>query len=317
MVILITGGAGFIGSHLSEQLLLQGNTVICIDHLDEYIYCSSLKRKNIALLSAYAAFTFIREDIRDKDLLRQLMLRFGCEAVIHLAAYAGVRPSVADPEKFLDVNVNGTLAVLEAMRGASVTKLIFASSSSVYGNTSQAVFQESEAADRPISPYAASKRAAELLAYSYHALYGFDITCLRLFTVYGPRQRPEMAIRKFAAGVLAGQVIELYGDGKTYRNYTYVSDAVRGFMKALERMDGYKVYNIGGQKTICLNEVIAIIETITQKKSRVVYRSEQAGDMRHTAADLSKAQAELDYQPLVSMEEGIRRVIESLVSKTE
>lgn len=317
MVIVITGGAGFIGSHLAEELLVQGNKVICIDNLDEYIYSSSLKRENIALLSVYSAFRFIEADIRDKNLLRQIMIRFGCDAVIHLAAYAGVRPSVQDPEKFMDVNVNGTLAVLEAMRKANVHKLLFASSSSVYGNTTKSVFQENDAADQPISPYAASKRAAELLMYSYHALYGIDVTCLRLFTVYGPRQRPEMAIRKFVKRVMSQQLIELYGDGNTYRNYTYVTDAVQGFLKALEHLGGYQVYNIGGQKAVNLNEVIEIIETLTGMKSRVVYKPEQAGDMRHTAADISKAREYLSYQPLVTLETGIGQVIEWLGCKSE
>jgi UDP-glucuronate 4-epimerase len=312
MVILITGGVGFVGSHLGETLLLEGHTVVCVDNLDEYIYCSALKLENLKLLSAYSTFKFIRADIQDKDLLRQIMLRYGCEVVIHLAAFAGIRPSVIDPDKFMKVNVSGTLSVLEAMKEANIHKMIFASSSSVYGNTSQLVFKESDAADRPISPYAVSKRAAELLAYSYHALYGFDITCLRLFTVYGPRQRPEMAIRKFVTKILAEQTIELYGNGQTYRNYTYVADAVSGFLKSLSNMGGFRVYNIGGNKATSLNEVIEIIEKHTKKKSKLDYKPEQAGDMRHTAADISKAYNEIGYAPETDLNSGIAHVIEWL-----
>lgn len=313
MVILITGGAGFIGSHLAERLLRQGNTVLCVDNLDDYLYSSALKRENIELLSAYPAFRFIEEDIRNKEALRQLMLEYGCEAVYHLAAYAGVRASVEVPEKFMEVNINGTLAVLEAMREAKVNKLVFASSSSVYGNTTHSLFKETDAADRPISPYAASKRAAELLAYSYHSLYGFQITCLRLFTVYGPRQRPEMAIRKFIDRLLDEEPIELYGNGLTYRNYTFVGDAVQGFIKALEHSaEGFRVYNIGGAKSISLEEVITTLEHITGKKSVIIYRPEQAGDVRHTAADISRAKKELGYAPEVTLEEGIRRYMKWL-----
>lgn len=313
MVVLITGGAGFIGSHLAERLLRQGDTVLCADNLDDHLYSSALKRENIELLAAYPAFTFIEEDIRNKEALRQLMLDRGCEAVVHLAAYAGVRASVQEPEKFMEVNINGTLSVLEAMREAGVKTMVFASSSSVYGNTTHSLFKETDAADRPISPYAASKRAAELLAYSYHSLYGFDITCLRLFTVYGPRQRPEMAIRKFIHRILEEEPIELYGNGLTFRNYTFVSDAVQGFMKALEHSgEGFRVYNIGGAKSICLEEVIDVIERITRKKSKIIYRPEQAGDVRHTAADTSKAKKELGYAPEVTLEEGIRRYMKWL-----
>lgn len=315
MVVLITGGAGFIGSHLAERLMRQGNTVLCVDNLDDYLYSSALKRENVELLSAYPAFIFIEEDIRNKEVLRRLMMQYGCEAVYHLAAYAGVRASVEVPEKFMEVNINGTLAVLEAMREAKVKKLIVASSSSVYGNTANSLFKETDSADRPISPYAASKRAAELLAYSYHSLYGFDITCLRLFTVYGPRQRPEMAIRKFIDRMLDEEPIELYGNGLTYRNYTYVADAVQGFIKALEHSaKGFRVYNIGGAKSISLEEVITTLEHIIGKKSAIVYRSEQAGDVRHTAADISKAKKELGYAPEVTLEEGIRRYMKWLLA---
>lgn len=316
MVVLITGGAGFIGSHLSERLLRQGHTVLCVDNLDNYLYSAALKRENVQLLSAYPAFIFVEEDIRNKMALRQVMLDYGCEAVFHLAAYAGVRASVEVPEKFMEININGTLAVLEAMREAQVKTLVFASSSSVYGDTTPTLFKETDAAECPISPYAASKRAAELLAYSYYSLYGFDITCLRLFTVYGPRQRPEMAIRKFIQLILDEEPIELYGNGQTFRNYTYVADAVQGFMKALEHSaEGFRVYNIGGAKSIGLEEVISTLERVIGKKSTVIYRAAQAGDVRHTAADISKAGKQLGYAPIFTLEEGIRQYMKWLMAK--
>ena len=316
MVILITGGAGFIGSHLSEQLLQQGHQVVCIDNLDEYIYCSALKRENLRILEQYANFHFVQGDIRDKEILKQLFVDYGCELVIHLAAYAGVRPSVMEPEKFFEINVNGTLSVLEAMRNAGVRRIIMASSSSVYGNSSARLFKETDTADQPISPYAASKRAAELVAYSYHSLHQFDVTCLRLFTVFGPRQRHEMAIRKFIEHIQAGHPIDVYGDGQSIRNYTYISDVVNAFLKAMDKTQGFNVYNIAGLSTTSLLETIEVIEKQVGKKSQRTYKPEQAGDMRQTAADISKAQQELGYIPQVEFEEGISRVIDWMVNES-
>ena len=316
MVILITGGAGFIGSHLSEQLLQQGHQVVCIDNLDEYIYCSALKRENLSTLAQYDNLMFMKGDIRDKAALQQLLVDYQCELVIHLAAYAGVRPSVMEPEKFFEINVNGTLAVLEAMRKAGVRRMIMASSSSVYGNSTARQFKETDAADQPISPYAASKRAAELVAYSYHSLHQFDITCLRLFTVFGPRQRPEMAIRKFIERIQAEQPIDVYGDGQSIRNYTYISDVVNAFLKAMDKPTGFNVYNIAGPTTTSLLETIEVIEKQVGKQSQRTYKPEQAGDMRQTAADISKAQQELGYFPQVEFEEGISRVIDWMMRES-
>lgn len=313
MVILITGGAGFIGSHLSENLLQEGHHVICIDNLDEHIYDSSLKQENLTLLSGYSNFHFVYCDIRDKDALTQLLRDYNCDVVVHLAAYAGVRQSVDEPEKFIETNINGTLAVLEAMRKVGVKKLVFASSSSVYGNSPHQVFKETDAADCPISPYAASKRAAELLAYSYYTLYGFEVTCLRLFTVFGPRQRPEMAIRKFIEKIKAGQPIEIYGDGDSFRNYTYISDVVNAFIKAIEQKNAFDIFNIAGQESIKLHQLVALIEKQLNVKALIHYLPFKAGDMPHTSADITKAQDFLNYSPQVTFEVGIKYTIEWLL----
>ncbi|MBL8235201.1 MAG: GDP-mannose 4,6-dehydratase, partial [Bryobacterales bacterium] len=217
MQYLITGGAGFIGSHLGERLLADGHGVVAFDNFDPF-YPATIKRGNLDLLGAYPGFSFEEGDLRDRKALDRLFARYRIDAVIHLAAKAGVRPSIDDPEAYVDVNVNGTLRLLEAMRDAGVPRLLFASSSSVYGNQEKTPFSETDEVDHPISPYAATKRTGELLAYTWHHLYGLDVACVRFFTVYGPRQRPDLAIRKFTELALAGQPIPLYGDGSTQRD---------------------------------------------------------------------------------------------------
>lgn len=309
MTILITGGAGFIGSHLTERLLSQGHTVICLDNLDNHLYPSCVKKNNLAKLLYSPSFVFVQEDIRNKAAVARILQQYPCQLVIHLAAYAGVRASVQEPLTFAEININGTLSVLEAMRETGVSQLIFASSSSVYGNSTAIPFREIDAVGDPVSPYAATKRSGELLAYTYHSLYGFKITCLRLFTVYGPRQRPEMVISQFTRRIEAEQPIDIYGDGSTLRNYTYVADAVTGFMKALTRLEGFQIVNIGGQTPIRLRDLVAVIEKVTHKKAEMIYHPAQAGDMEYTAADLSLAKQVLDYAPTVSIEQGIKEYL--------
>lgn len=310
MTILLTGGAGFIGSHLAERLLNDGHTVVCLDNLDNHLYRSCIKKNNLAKLLYSPSFIFVQEDIRNKASVARILQQYQCQVVIHLAAYAGVRASVQEPLTFAEINVNGTLSILEAMRETDTSQLIFASSSSVYGNSTAIPFREIDTLGDPVSPYAATKRAGELLAYTYHSLYGFKITCLRLFTVYGPRQRPEMAISQFIRKIEAAQPIDIYGDGSTLRNYTYVADAVTGFMKALVRLEGFQIINIGGQTPIHLRDLVAVIEKVTHKKAELIYHPTQAGDMEYTIADLSLAKQALDYAPTVSIEQGIKEYLD-------
>lgn len=306
MMILVTGGAGFIGSHLSERLLSQGHTVVCLDNLDNHLYPSCVKKSNIAQLLYSPSFIFIQEDIRNKTAVTRILQQYQCQVVIHLAAYAGVRASVQAPLTFTEINVNGTVSILEAMREVGTTQLILASSSSVYGNSTAIPFREIDPVGNPVSPYAATKRAAELLAHTYHSLYGFEITCLRLFTVYGPRQRPEMAISQFTRKILEEQPIDIYGDGSTLRNYTYVADAVTGFMQALDHLRGFQIFNIGGQTPIRLCDLVVVIEKATNKKAKLIYHPSQAGDMEYTSADLLLASQILGYSPEVTIEKGIK-----------
>lgn len=308
MIILLTGGAGFIGSHLTARLLTLGHTVICLDNLDEF-YSPALKRLNIAPFRANPAYAFVEGDIRDSALLDGVFAAWQPDAVIHLAAQTGVRPSVQNPAFYIDVNVQGTLQVLEAMRRAGVKKMVFGSSSSVYGNGASPPFRESEPGDMPLSPYAASKRAAELLAHTYHHLYNMDIACLRFFTVYGPRQRPEMAISLFTNNILTQQPITLFGGGITTRDYTYVDDVVSGIVKALGRATGFVTLNIGGSQPISLGCLVRLIEEATDQTAIINRLPMQAGDVDHTHADLTQARKLIGYEPTVPIQTGIRNFV--------
>lgn len=305
-IILVTGAAGFIGSNLVDRLLSQGYQVIGIDNFDDF-YPREIKENNLMDAMKSDKFNFCEGDIRNKDFLSKIFAESKIEMVIHLAAKAGVRPSILEPAPYFDVNVTGTLNVLEAMRLFSVSKLIFSSSSSVYGNNKKVPFSEQDNVDNPISPYAASKKAAELLCHTYYHLYNFDIFCLRLFTVYGPRQRPDLAINKFTNLILKDEPIPLFGDGNTGRDYTYVDDIIEGMLASIDKIKGYQIINLGDSKTISLNKLVELISTTIKKNVKKIYLPKQPGDVENTYADISKAVLLLDYTPRISINLGIEK----------
>ena len=308
MIIFLTGAAGFIGSHLTEQLLAVGHQVVGFDNLDDQ-YNPAQKELNVDLFTGHPNFKFVLGDIRDQGLLTTLLRRHRCDTVVHLAARTGVRTSVSEPARCLDVNVNGTLSVLEAMRTGQVRRLVMASSSSVYGNSTNVPSREDADAGQPLSPYAMSKRSAELLAHTYHHLHGFDIACLRFFTVYGPRQRPEMAISRFTRQLYDELPITLFGDGTTARNYTYIHDTIRGILRAMYHLNGYDVLNIGGATSVTLLELIGLLEQAVGRKAVIDWQPTQPGDVLLTSADLCRAADRIGYQPTISMIEGLHRYI--------
>ncbi|MCD5401030.1 GDP-mannose 4,6-dehydratase [candidate division NPL-UPA2 bacterium] len=309
MSILVTGGAGFIGSHLIERLLREGEKVVCLDDFNDY-YDPGLKRANIQPFLKEKHFRLCQADIRDSKALNKIFEAGEIQSVVHLAARVGVRDSLKDPHLYAQVNINGTLNLLEEVRRKGVQKFIFGSSSSVYGLSRRIPFREDDPVDRPISPYAATKRAGELLCYTYHQLYQIPITILRFFTVYGPRGRPEMAIYKFTRLIDEGREIPVYGDGRSQRDYTYVSDIVQGIMSALHKSFLFEIFNLGGGRTVELRYMISLLEKTLKKKVRIKYRPEQPGDVRLTSADIAKAQKLLSYSPQVPLKEGIERLIQ-------
>jgi len=307
--ILLTGAAGFIGSHVAEALLQRGDEVIGLDNFDPY-YDPAIKRRNVAWAEGQAGYRLVEGDIRNTRALDEAFGGRGVDAVIHLAARAGVRPSILNPQLYDSVNVCGTTAILERARAAGVSNIVFGSSSSVYGATTPVPFSEDEVAARPSSPYAATKRASEMGCYAYHHLYGMDITCLRFFTVYGPRQRPEMAIHKFTDLVDRGVPIEVYGDGSSRRDYTYIADIVRGVLAACDRPDGYRIFNLGTTATTRLTDLISMIADRLGKPSVLRYLPDQPGDVPITFADVSRAERELGYAAETLIADGLDRFIE-------
>ena len=302
--VLITGGAGFIGSHLGQRLLAAGDRVRVLDSLDPF-YDVALKRRNLDDLTAAGdgRFEFLQGDIRDAGACRRAVA--GVDTVVHLAALAGVRPSIQDPIRYMDVNVTGTQRLLqEVPKGVPV---VFGSSSSVYGGNTKVPFAESDPVDHPVSPYAASKKAGEVLCYTYHHLHGSPVTCLRFFTVYGPGQRPEMAIHMFTRSIVAGKPLPFFGDGKTRRDYTFVSDIVDGVIAALDRAHGYRIYNLGGAHTTTLTELVTMLESTLGKKAILDRRPDQPGDVPATYADTTLAEKELGYRSQVPIAEGLKR----------
>jgi UDP-glucuronate 4-epimerase len=305
MNFLVTGGAGFIGSHLCERLLSDGHAVWVLDDLNGF-YDPALKRRNLAEIQALRKpFVFIQGDVADRPCVEQLFRAVPFDQVIHLAARAGVRPSLQEPALYQRVNVEGTANILEAARASGVAKVILASSSSVYGVNSKVPFAETDPVFAPISPYAASKLACEALGHVFHHVYGMDIVMLRFFTVYGPRQRPDLAIHKFARRIAAGQPIELFGDGSSARDYTYVTDIVDGIMACVRQTFGYEIFNLGGSKPVRLSHLVELLEAALGKKAMVERKPDQPGDVPRTWADLSKSGQLLGYKPKVRIEEGI------------
>jgi UDP-glucuronate 4-epimerase len=313
--LVVTGAAGFIGSHLAERLCARGDSVTGLDNFDAF-YPRPVKELNLAALRESPRFRLVEGDIRRAAAVDAAFDAAGeVDAVVHLAALAGVRPSLADPARFWDVNVAGTLPLLEACRKRGVRRLVFASSSSVYGQDSTPPFRESDACARPLSPYAATKRAGELMAFNAHHLDGMDVTCLRFFTVYGPRQRPDLAIHKFARLIAAGQPLELYGDGSTARDYTWIDDIVDGVVGAIDqqardRAPAYRIYNLGGSQTTTLRELVDLIAASLGREPVIAWKPEQPGDMRVTHADVALASRELGYAPRMPIREGIPRFVD-------
>ncbi len=309
MRVLITGAAGFIGSHVTESLLADGWEVVGLDNFDNF-YDPAIKRENLKGVKKTKAFKLVEGDLRDRSALEALNSHGKFDGIIHLAARAGVRPSLEQPALYFDVNLVGTTELLEFARRAEVPKFIFASSSSVYGEREGAPFREDDNVDHPISPYAASKKAGELLCYTYHHNYKLTVSCLRFFTVYGPRQRPEMAIHKFTRSIDQGEPISLFGDGSARRDFTFVDDIVSGVVAALERARGYRIYNLGNHRTIEVREVIRLLEEDLGKKAEIHHLPPQAGDVPLTCADIQRAQEELGYSPAIPIERGLELFVE-------
>jgi len=309
MKILITGAAGFIGSHTCESLIKNGNSIIGVDNFDPF-YSSKLKELNLEQLSQNSNFRFYKADIRDDKALNQIFSSNQVDVVIHLAAKAGVRPSIKAISEYYDVNINGTISLLESMRKNGIKKMLFASSSSIYGNNEKVPFSEDDRVDNPISPYASTKKSGELLCHVYNHLYNFDITCLRFFTVYGPRQRPDLAIHKFTRLIQENKPIPFYGDGSSSRDYTYIEDIVNGISCALNHLEGYKIYNLGESKVITLKKLVEVIETILGKKALLNQLPMQQGDVSRTFADISKARAEIGYNPAYDFETGVKKFVD-------
>ena len=311
--ILITGVAGFIGSNLADELLKQDFRVMGIDNFDPF-YRREIKEDNISDALNNSSFIFREGDIRDPEFLDMCFSEFKPGLVIHLAAKAGVRPSINDPSAYFDVNVNGTLNLLESMKRNKTGRMLFASSSSVYGNNKKIPFSESDNVDYPISPYAASKKAGELLCHTYHHLYGMDIFCLRFFTVYGPRQRCDLAINKFTRALLNGETITMYGDGTTSRDYTYISDILQGIKKAIVKVNGFDIFNLGESNAISLTRLVSLLEENTGKKAVLKILPLQDGDVIQTFADISKARNILGYNPVTGMDAGIKKYVDWYIS---
>ena len=306
--ILVTGVAGFIGSNTAKKLLENGNRIVGIDNLNDY-YSQDWKKENIEELKQSPNFIFHQVDIRDLEALRGIAREEKIDAIIHLAARAGVRPSIADPILYEEVNVRGSINMLEVAREFEIKQFVFASSSSVYGNQQKTPFSETDNVDNPISPYAATKKACELIAYTYSHLYGINTIGLRFFTVYGPAGRPDMAPYLFTEAILNDKAINKFGDGTSRRDYTYIDDIVSGVIAALDLDHPYEIINLGNNTPVSLNDFISTLEKITGKTMKIKQVEMQAGDVEQTYADIAKAQKLLNYDPKTSFEEGLTKFV--------
>ncbi|KAL3908024.1 MAG: hypothetical protein SGARI_003255 [Bacillariaceae sp.] len=308
--VLVTGGAGFIGSNVAEYLLSRGDDVVIIDEINDY-YDTSIKETNLRLLQeAYpeeGRVAIYRGDICDGALMTKIFETEQPKWVCHMAARAGVRPSIQDPYVYIHSNIEGTTKLMELSHKYGVENFVFASSSSVYGGSKSTFFSEEEVVDNPVSPYAASKKACELLAYTYHHLYNLNVTGLRFFTVYGPRGRPDMAPFKFIDRISKGEEMQQFGDGSSSRDYTYISDIVDGVVRAVDRPYPYQIFNLGKGDVTSLKEFIGLVEKHTGKKAIKKILPDQPGDVPYTCADVSKAEHLLGYKSKIPFEEGIRR----------
>jgi len=318
--ILVTGGAGFIGSHLSEKLLKEGNKVLIIDNFNNY-YDPKIKRNNVEEVKktcienniSLENYKVFEGDIRDNEFLKEVFSN-KIDSIMHLAAMAGVRPSIEDPSLYYDVNITGTVNLLEKCRENNIKKFVFASSSSVYGNNEKVPFAEGDRVDNPISPYAATKKSGELLCHTYHHLFDMNIACLRFFTVYGPRQRPDLAINKFTSLILENKEIPFYGDGNTSRDYTFVEDIVNGIVSSINYVNTdqkiFEIFNLGGDKTVSLIEMLETIEEVLGKKAKLNRLPMQPGDVNRTCADINHSKEVIGYNPQTTFKEGIKKFIE-------
>ena len=313
MNILVTGGAGFIGSHVVEQLCVRNETVTVIDDFNDF-YPPAIKYRNLSGVTSRA--TIVTADIRNAGKLREVFQQTRFDAVIHLAARTGIRPSLTQAQLYTDVNITGTQNLLELAHEFSIKKFIFASSSSVYGLNQRVPFREDDSLAHPISPYAATKLAGEALAHVYHHLYQMEIVCLRFFTVYGSRQRPDLAIHKFTRAILTGRPIELFGNGATRRDYTHITDIVQGILAALDRPLGFEIINLGDARTVELRELVALLEKITGRRADIRHLPDQPGDVPVTFANIEKARRLLDYRPQVIIETGLAKFVEWFVNQS-
>jgi UDP-glucuronate 4-epimerase len=309
MRTLVTGGAGFIGSHLVDRLLADGHEVVVLDAFDTF-YDPAVKRGNLAGALAHPGCRLAEVDLRDRDGVARLVAEARPEAIAHLAARAGVRPSIEQPALYAEVNVVGTVHLLEAAcRLEPRPRFIYASSSSVYGDREAAPFRETDAVDRPVSPYAATKQACELLAHTFHHLHGLPVTGLRFFTAYGPRNRPDLAIARFADRIDAGRPVPMFGDGSTMRDYTYVEDIVDGVARAIARCRAHHLYNLGNSHPVALRDMIAALGRALGREPVVERLPPQPGDVAQTYADITRAGAELGYAPRTPFEDGLRAYV--------
>ncbi len=309
--ILLTGGAGFIGSHVTEKLLANGHRVYCIDNLDKF-YDPGIKLKNVELCQKYSDFHFIKADFSKLPSTFWIdnFSNITFDAIIHLGAKAGVRPSIDRAKEYFDTNLNGTIALLDFARDAGVPKFIFASSSSIYGNNPNVPWKEEDRIGDPLSPYAASKLAAEQIGRVYSSLFHFQFISLRFFTVYGPRQRPDLAIHTFYELIDEGKPIVLFGDKRSTRDYTYISDIVTGVLSALDYHGSENIFNLGNSKPVELLKMIHVLEDKMHKKAEIIFEPKQAGDVQHTFADINKAYTHLRYWPIIGIEEGIEQFVQ-------